>query len=255
MPIRIRAALVDFHSQINSIEKTIEIRNKLVEFGREFPGNLSPTALVLRQLVRRIGQRRMQPSLDGSVLLLAAAFEQFVSDAMTEYTAGLPSVVPLYRDLPDRVQSANERFTGQALSHSQYRIFSDYELRRFVENLRNCQAGASPYVLNGEAIAATDRNLRSGVIRELFSRLGIDDIWTLAGSTYSLRRWSGRGGAIVAADRAKNKLNEIIDKRNQIAHRVGSTNVGPEDVASYILFERALARSLAKGLENHSRTF
>ena len=249
-------ALDDFLNRVKSIEGTIELRDSLVAFGRVSPGDLDPTTAALHRSVRRIGLSGMQPSLDGSVLLIAAAFEQFVADAMIAFTENLPVRVSVYEELPNGIRSANERFTGAALSDGRSRSrFSEYELRRFVDNLRDCQAGVVPYVLNGEAIALNDRNLNARRLRELIGRLGIADIWTIVGSTRTLKRWSGLGGAKAAESRAKNQLNELITNRNQIAHRVGSTTIGPEVVRSYIRFQRALARSLVKSLEGHAASF
>lgn len=251
MAIQASEALSRFLTQVNSIQKTIEIRDKLVQFGSQRPRGLSPTASELRHLVRQLGQSGMQPSLDGAVLLLAAAFEQFVWDVMVEYTADLPSIFPVYEDLPKSVRSANERLTGEALDRNRSR-FTDYELQRFVENLRGCHAGSAPYLLNGEAIALNNRNLNARRLRELFSRLGVNDIWSVTGRTSTLKYWSGRGGAKVAISRAQSELGKLIQDRNQIAHRVGSIRVGSEGVRSYIIFERALANSLAKGLDDYA---
>ena len=246
-------ALSDFLTYIKAIERTIDLRADLVAFGQAPPNALNSAGTALRRSIRRVGLVGMQPSLDGAVLLIAAAFEQFVSDVMVAFAADLPNVVPQYRSLPGSVQSANERLTGEALNRSRAR-FTGYELQRFVDNLRNCQVGLTPYVLNGEAIALNSSNLNPGVLRELMSRLGPQDVWTDMASTRALKNWSGRGGAKVAKSRAQNQLSEIIRNRNQIAHRVGGTTPGPEVIRSYIRFERALARSLVKSLENYAMT-
>ncbi len=194
----------------------------------------------------------MQPILDGSVLLIVAAFEQFVSDVMIAFAANVPDVVPSYDDLPTAIRSANERQTGEAISRYRSR-FTYFELQRFVKNLGECQTGFSPYTLNGEALALNDRNLDAGTLRDLFSRLGIGDIWLSIASSHTLKRWSGPDGARVAGSRAKNQLNQMIQDRNQIAHRVGSSIPGPQEILSYMRFERALARSLVKALEDYSK--
>ena len=249
-----QAALDDFLAQVRSIERVIALREKLVEFGRVPPKQLlSPSASSLRGTVRQLRLPGMQPILDGSVLLLVAAFEQFVSDLMISFTEQLPQIIPVYRDLPNSIRSANERLTGEALVRGRSR-FSPYERQHFVENLRYCQAGSTPYVLNGEAMAFNERNLKASILRELFGRIGIPDIWQPVGSTRTLKYWSGRGGAKVAASRAKTKLDELIDNRNQIAHRVGSTTIGPDLVHSYIRFERALAYSMLRALNDYAKT-
>lgn len=243
-------ALNGFVGRVETIERTLDLRNHLITFGQASPESLPIEGAELHRLVRGIGQAGMQPSLDGAVLLLTAALEQLVSDVIIAYAANLPNVYANYSDLPDGVRSANERLTGEALSASSNR-FADYDLRRFVDNLSTCNSGNLPYMLNGEALALNNRNLTTGVLRDLISRVGVGNIWDLMGSTEVLKKWSGSESAGAAQSRAQVQLKELIDTRNQIAHRVGGANPGPDIVRSFVLFEKALARSLVEGLQNH----
>ena len=111
-----QVALQNFLVQVRYIERTLDLRDRLIAVGQDPPTNLSSTAKALRRAVREIGLSGMQPSLDGSVLLLVAAFEQFVSDVMISFAAQLPDRISLYEDLPNVIRSANERLTGEALS-------------------------------------------------------------------------------------------------------------------------------------------
>ena len=248
-----KAAIDRFLFQVKSIEKTIELGDRLVKLGQAPPRRLNSTATSLRRWVREIGLSGMQPNLDGSVLLIMAAFEQFVSDAMIAFATDLPDIIPTYRDLPNGIRSANERLTGEALTRASSR-FDEYDLQRFVKNLAYCHSGATPYVLNGEAIALNYRNLNANTLRDLMTRLGIQDIWTLMASTRALKEWSGPGGTKAAESRAKNQLKELVDNRNQISHRVGRLAPGPPVIRSYMRFVRALTRSLVKAIEDHSKS-
>ena len=120
--------------------------------------------------------------LDGAILLLTAAFEQFISDLMIAYAENLPTVISAYSDLPATVRAANEGQTGVALSGDGFvsRRFTEFELRQIVTYLYDCQTGVTPYVLNGEALALNDRSLRVGVLQDLFSRL-VDQLLSIEG--------------------------------------------------------------------------
>ena len=251
--VLIDQALISFVGQLEAIGKTVDLRDELISFAQASPENLSIPGKELHEAVRQIGVSGLQPSLDGSVLLLAAAFEQFVSDVMIAFVADLPDRVPKYDDLPLAIRSANERLTGEALTNGRRR-FEDYELRRFVANLRDCQAGVVPYVLNGEALTFNNRNLNAGTLREVISRLGVGNVWDMVGPIEALKEWSGVGRTDVTQSRAHSQLNELINNRNQISHRVGSLTPGPDVVRSYLRFEQALAQSLAKGLTSHADT-
>ena len=245
-----RVALDAFLKQTAAIDRTVDLRDDLVAFGQARSDRQDPAGAALRRAVRRGGLSGLQPTLDASVLLIAAAFEQFVTDVIVAFAADLPNKVPSYSRLPPAITSANERMTGEALNEMRSR-FEASDLRRFVDNLRNCQAGVVPYVLNGEAMALNNRNLTPNTLRELVARLGLNDVWTAVASTNALKNWSGPGGKKVARSRAMNELTQIIRQRNQIAHRVGTTTPGPAVIRSYIRFERALARGLVKSLEDY----
>lgn len=249
-----KAALSAFLSRIEAIEGIIRLRDGLILLGRVTPSRaagLEPAGSLVRSSVRKLGQAGMQPILDGSVLLVTAAFEQFVSDVMIAYADDLPSVVSAYRNLPNAIRSANERYTGEALQRTRNR-FSDYQLHSFTKNLADCHQGVEPYVLNGEAIVLNERNLKANVLKDLINRLGVTDIWREVARTRVLQRWSGPGGARAAESRAKNQLNELIDDRNLIAHRVGTPVLGPDTIRSYTKFVCAMAKSMVKSLEDHS---
>ena len=243
-----------FLTRVRSIEQTVAITEHLVSYGQAPPGPLNQSGVTLRRSVRGIGVAGMQPILDGTILLLAAAFEQFVAAVIVEFADNFPSLVPVYQDLPNSVRSANERYTGEALMSWRRRLGA-YKLRQFVDNLRDCQAGKTPYVLNGEAMALNLRNLNPGVLQDLMSRLGINDIWAEVSATPNLKRWSGRGGAKVAQSQAKNRLNELVDNRNLIAHGVANTTLGLEVIRDYIRFQRVLSRAMAKSIEGYAASF
>ena len=187
-----RSALDDFLGHVKAIERTLDLRDGLVMFGQEPVRQGAPAIAKVHRSVRKIGLSGLQPSLDGGVLLLVAALEQFVTDLIVDFSSLLPGIVPAYDDLPSAIRSANERLTGEALVDRRSR-FSDYERERFVQNLRDCQQGVVPYVLNGEALALVNRNLNATVLEEVIGRLGIGDIWTVVSKTRTLQRWSGRG--------------------------------------------------------------
>lgn len=242
-----RTALYRFLTHVDAIENGILLRDSVVAFGREPLGSPDAPSAELQQLVRSIRESGLQPVLNGSVLLLAAATEQFIKDLMIAYLRQLPKVVPLYRDLPRSIRAANEQRTGDALSNG-HPDLGPSDIERFVRNLYDCLDGVTPYALNGEAIALNDRNLDARRLRHMIGRLGIDQIWGLVGITRPLKVWSGQNLASVEASRAQALHNEFIANRNQIAHRVGNVDPGPDVVRSYVQLWKALSRSLVESL-------
>ena len=248
-------ALNTFLARVESIDRTIDLRDRLIVFGQDSPDGLLPAAAELHFAVRAIGQAGMQPSLDGAVLLLAAALEQFVSDLIIAFASTMPTIVPVYDHLPERLRSANENMTGEALSARGYRNrFTDYDVQRFVHNLSSCRSGIGLYALNGEVLALHGGNLNPETLVELMGRLGVPNVWPSIGSIEAMKEWSEQENANTAGNLARNQLKELIDTRNQIAHSVGSATPGPDIIRSFIRFERALSQALVGLLHDYGNS-
>ena len=246
-------ALIEFLGRVVSIERTIDLLDPLLEFGQASPESVPPQGANLHHIVGEIRQAGLQPVLNGSVLLLAAALEQFATDIIVAFSANLPNIVSKYENLPERIRSNNERMTGQAIGDGRFRNrFEVYELPRLIENLRNCQAGKVPYTLNGEALALHNRNLNPDTLGELTGRLGIRDAWDKIGSAEALREWAAQEGVEPGKSIASTRLEEFIKARNQIAHGGGNTNPGSGVVRNFSRFESALAKSLVEVFTNYS---
>ena len=246
-------ALSEFQGRVVSIERTIDLLDALLEFGQALPESVPPEGAKLHHVVGEIRQAGLQPILNGSVLLLAAALEQFITDIIVAFSGNLPNIVSKYENLPERILLNNERMTGQAIGDDRYRNrFEVYERPRLIENLRNCQAGKVPYVLNGEALALHNRNLNPDTLQELTGRLGIRDLWGKIGSAEALQEWATQEYAEPGNSIASTRLKEFIKARNQIAHGVGNASLGSNVVRNFLRFEIALAKSLLEVLTNYA---
>ena len=245
--------LIEFLGRVVSIERTIDLLEPLLEFGQASPESVPPEGAKLHNIINEIRQAGLQPILNGSVLLLAAALEQFVTNIMVSFSDILPNIISKYENLPERIRFNNERMTGQAIGDGRYRSrFEDYELPRLIENLRNCQAGEIPYVLNGEALALHNRNLNPDTLGELTGRLGIRDLWDKIGSAEALREWAKEQNIEPGKSIVSTRLTEFIETRNQIAHGLGDTSPGSNVIHNFLQFETALAKSLVEVFINYA---
>ena len=98
-------ALSEFQGRVVSIERTIDLLDALLEFGQALPESVPPEGAKLHHVVGEIRQAGLQPILNGSVLLLAAALEQFVTDIIAAFSGNLPNIVSKYENLPERILS------------------------------------------------------------------------------------------------------------------------------------------------------
>ena len=242
-----------FLARVESIQRNIGLYDQLITFGQLSAEDVPIAGIELHRIIRDTGQSGMQSSLNGSVLLLSAALEQFINDVILAFAQDIPNLVPDYKDLPKKLRDANEQMTGEALSIGRYRRrFSDYQRQSFVENLSNCQNGTGGYMINGEVLALHHSNMGPETLGQLTGRLGIENVWRQIVSTDYLKEWAKRENVEPTQSHAQNQLKELIDTRNQIAHRVGVADPGPRVVRSFVDFERALARSLVAVLSNHA---
>lgn len=245
-----QTALETLFSRVKTIERNVKRNDLLIDFARSRPGAQNETALRLRRVTRREGTAGLQPNLDGSVLLICATFEQFVSDVVVAFCGRLPLQVPIYINLPLVIRRAHEIRTGEALAGRRGR-FTDFERAVFVSNLDGCHRGQVPYTINGEALASTDRNLTSNQLRDLLQRLTVQQVWDKLSRVSALRNWSGRGW-VRTRSLAIDELNRFMEERNQLAHTAGFAVVSSGDVLSYVKFIRALGKAVVTILTDRS---
>lgn len=164
------------------------------------------------------------------VVALYASFEKFVENLITAYVrleAGRLDYAALPKNLTDKhLRETAELLRRGRLGEGRYVGMSDLGV---VKNLFDCLSGAKPYALNEVAMIAHDANLRASEVDAVFGAVGIEKICDRACRADAILAWYCSDQAIetplqdaVKRTVLEERLKDIVERRNQVAHRGGN---------------------------------
>ncbi|MFY0576666.1 HEPN domain-containing protein [Cystobacter fuscus] len=122
-----------------------------------------------------------------------------------------------------------------------------------VKNLFECLSGTTPYVLNEAVVIAHDANLRAGEVDAAFGAVGIEKICDRACRADAMVDWycAAQGLDTVPQDGVKRtvieeRLKDIVERRNQVAHRGGNPVdlLGSAAMSDAVAFIESFSRSI-----------
>jgi hypothetical protein len=189
------------------------------------------------------------------IVVLYASFEKFVEKLITEYVQ-LEARSVDYAALPPTLtdkhlhRSAELLRPGKRLGEGRY---SGMSVLGVVTNLFDCLNGAKPYTLNSAAIIAHEANLRTNEVNTMFGVVGIEKICDRVCSADAMMAWYCDYQRLetppqdgVKCTVIQERLNDIVERRNQVAHNgVAPTELlGDNAMNDAEGFIESLARSI-----------
>lgn len=188
------------------------------------------------------------------IVALYASFEKFSENLVASFVRLATQRTP-YMDLPKKMKEKHESKSAEMLHRGrlgQGRHLGVTPLD-VVKNLFECMSGANPYKLNETALITHDLNLRQNELNDLFRSIGIDDVVAKARQCDALRAWY-RSQNNMADDEAielpatsvEGALEELVERRNEVAHRGGSPDnlLGIEEMDALLKFIGGLSESI-----------
>lgn len=234
-----------------------ELQKELSEI-RALVASIAPVNSVLAghqdSLVRQYVLIRRRFDYAAFAVALYASFEKFIENLVGAY-ARLESRRVQYANLPPKLVKKHLSRTAEILSRGhigegRYEGLSELAV---VKNLLECLNGDMPYTLNDAAVVAHDSNLRAGEIDALFAAVGIEQVcdrvrradalleWYCATKELDVAPQDGVPTAIV-----EERLKDIVERRNQVAHRGGSPVdlLGGDAMSDALGFIEAFSKSV-----------
>lgn len=183
-----------------------------------------------------------------------SSFEKFIENTVAAYVKLVARRLP-YGSLPKKLERNHLLNSADLLSRGElgsgrYAGISELEV---VKNLFECLNGVTPYTLNEDAVVAHRANLRSGEIDKLFAMVEIENICSGIRRADALLKWyctSNELGAAppdgVSAATIEERLKDIVDRRNRVAHRGGNPDdlLGSDEMSDAIDFIEAFSKSV-----------
>lgn len=206
-------------------------------------------------LVRKYVFVRRRFDYAAFAVALYASFERFIEAFIAEY-AQFESRRLSYSELPSKLLTKHRSRTAEMLSRGRlgegrYAGLTELEV---VKNLFDCLNGVKPYTLNKAAVIAHDVNLRVTEIDALFTIVGIEKVCDRVRRADALLNWYRETkdlGEVVLQDGVpatviEERINDLVDRRNEIAHGgdIPTELPGDNEMKDSISFMRAFAQSI-----------
>ena len=192
--------------------------------------------------------------LSGAIVLyLGGRFEYFVRERFEEGCDNIAGKCVKFSNMPKPMQENLIKLTAEVMLSPRKYGHGEKGVESFVKNLAaNMGADQGLTDVNRRCLSITTDNMRPDLVRDLFKRIGLDDIWKSVGEQAAVKAHFALAQSDAATARTKEYLNEIMDTRNQIAHP--SANVQWPDiskVSKFITFFELIAPVLSDVVSVH----
>jgi hypothetical protein len=240
------------------VRSTFDELAKDLEELRALVASITPVNSVLAghqdSLVRQYVVIRRRFDYAAFTVALYASFEKFIENLVAAYARLVARRVP-YAELPTKLVKKHLLQTADLLSRGQLGAGRYAGLRELdvVKNLFECLNGVTPYTLNDVAVIAHDTNLRPAEVDKLFAAVGIEQVCNRIRRADAMLAWYCSSKGIpepprdgLPAATIEQRLNEIVERRNQVAHRGGNPVelLGPDEMSDTIGFIEAFSQSV-----------
>lgn len=187
------------------------------------------------------------------VVAIYASYEKFIEDIVAAYAKVKAKGKP-YRELPSKLiekhcRKSTEIVSKGSLGKGRYLGITEFTV---IDNLYQCMSDSPNYRLNDIAIVAHESNLRYYEALTLVANLGIDDLCNKVRHTESLTTWFKNASTPtgqfdgVPLETVLTRLEDLVERRNQITHRGGSPDsiLGPEELRELVEFVEAVCQGI-----------
>lgn len=253
-----RSILQAFDRHLDDVERSVDLVGDLKMLGAATapPSSLRSPLCRAATTVRSsiLAQRTWETiALDGSLLYIAAQFEEAVRGLVEKLIQLKCQRVAKYDDLPEELRDHNTRLIGELLRRRENPRDPTVDHIQVVEDFLQCQRTGVPVRLYVQGFSQHDRNLTPDQLKGLMKRAGVAELWPSIGRDPDLQdHLNCVGDENAAITQARNRLSSFISDRNMISHRGPAyQTIGPTVMRDYVAFFRAFFQALVGALESH----
>ena len=158
--------------------------------------------------------------LSGSmVLYLAGRFEYFVRERFEAACDDIAGKCVKFSNMPKLMQENLIKLTAEVMQSPRKFGHGDKGVEAFVRNLAANMCASNGFEnVNSSCLSITMDNMRSDVVKDLFKRIGLDDIWKLVGEQAAVKAHYSIAQSDAASAKTREYLNDVMELRNAIAH-------------------------------------
>lgn len=180
------------------------------------------------------------------IVSMYGLLEQYIQSLIREYLEALQKIVPSYSKLPEQVVNNHVAASFELIKQTeQSRYRGTNTKKEIIHKLNSCLSNPDQYRLNAEAFCHHTANFRSDVIDDFFRKVGISNIMedTLENPNFgnllkdlglnelrldiekTVDRQEKEDRVKSLKERAFTHLNDLAERRNDVAHGVPPSEV------------------------------
>lgn len=245
------SSLEAFKKEVNLIReyiKHIQYVNDIVDCNILEKDN-EPIKMMLNILKEHYGEFRIGKKVfeyKAVIISLYGLLEKYVELWIKEYLDTLCSIVPEYNKIDERIRETHFELSLKLIStiinreNAKYQHLSKEEI---LKKLNNCIVNPKFYQLNTDAFVLLSGNLKHKKIVELFKAFNVDlnnrlrINQTLTQHIQDEQQKENIAG--LNQEILYNKINDLVDRRNEIAHgseEAVNNILDPSEIEKYIQF-------------------
>lgn len=184
---------------------------------------------------------------------LGGRFENFVRNVFEDLSLTIASSVNEYKELPRDMRENLVSYTAEVISKPRKYGHAERGVESFIKILSRNISENDLSSINTACLSITYENMRPDVLKSLFDRIGMKDVWKGISEQFELKLFLGQTESNDTKNLAEKHLREFMDKRNMIAHPSNDlTWSDSKEIIFYIDFFESLSKSLVKACKIHS---
>jgi len=160
-----------------------------------------------------------------SIISLYGLLEKYIEIWIKEYLDSLASLVTDYNDIDEKIRNNHFEFSLKLINTIDSRESAKYQhitKEQVLKKLNECIVNPTSYKLNTEAFVLFSGNLKHKQIVKLFEMINVSLNELLKKNKTLIEYFENDIGITSIANKATdilyNKINDLVERRNQIAH-------------------------------------
>lgn len=231
-----------FIRELENLSSLIKFFNSESKLLTELNENDSYTLLLqeLSDQLKSLHIAKKQYDYNSIVISLYGAFEKFIENLLVSYVDKVNALIQNYNSLPDPIKKNHFNLSISLLNKvGQPRYTGFLKKEEIIKNLHTCLNNIDGYQLNKDAFSQHSANFRLQVINDAFSHIGVNGIDQLIMANrefyeYVIAVKEKNIGDFISPEECFTILNDLADRRNDVAHGVPCELLSNEILDSYL---------------------
>lgn len=198
----------------------------------------------LRELKNHLSRSTTKRRFDyNSVIVSLYGFlEQYIESLLRAYAEAINTTIPKYELLPEQIRKQHIELSYTLIKRiEQTRYKTSISIPQIIANLHSCMSNSPSYKINSDAFAYHSANFRMEIINQSFANLGITNVPDKVKGSQIFKDYlteiePEREVSSVTNQEAFSMLNDLADRRNDVAHGIDSDILSNNILLDYIKF-------------------